>query len=77
MTRETFEEAEELYCQLERVNEALSFFVDYGKTCDIRISNGKKEIRTSWLDDTNHITNNIKELLKNRAREIELEIEKL
>ena len=26
MTRETFEEAEELYYQLEKVNEALSFF---------------------------------------------------
>lgn len=77
MTRETLKRAEELHRQLGYVNEALSFFIYYGKTCDIGTSDGKKEIRTSWLDDTNHIANDIKELLKNRAREIELEIEKL
>lgn len=76
MTRETFEEAEELYCQLERVNEALSFFT-FGTKYDIGITNGKNNVYASWMDDTGYLAGAIRELLEDRAREIELEIEKL
>lgn len=76
MTRETFEEAEELYCQLEKVNEALSFFT-FGTKYDIGITNGRNSVYTNCMDDTGCLAAAIKELLEDRVREIELEIEKL
>lgn len=76
MTRETFEEAEELYYQLEKVNEALSFFT-FGTKYDIGITNGRNSVYTNCMDDTGCLADTIRELLEDRAREIELEIEKL